>query len=389
MPRRRADQEAEHPMNRFGDEELKAVKRVLDSGLLSGFFKNMRGGPEVQSFEEALAKYVGVKYALSCSNGTAALHLALMAAGVKRGMKVACPPLTFSATASSILMVGAEPVFVDVEQDTYNIDPERLARVCEVERIDAVIPVSLLGVPVRMDLVTNLSDKYDMIVIEDAAQALGASYRGRKIGAWGHLATLSGQDTKTCSYGGEGGAVLTDSDEYAERIIRLRNHGQQYPYPSPGGTEANFVCFNYRLSELHAAVAQVQLSKLDGWNKMQRENRVILRELLEPEGYVFQGAPPDSYATHYIYGSTTARRDRLEVLQRMKDKGWSQPVPGSTVGPGYTRTIMDLPLLKPYRRFCPVAEWLVSHYTWWDLGRWLTPEEFKPRADEMLRIVKG
>lgn len=375
-------------MKRIGVEEEEAVLAVLrrEPSVLSGFFKNMRGGESVQAFEEALAKYVGVKHALTCSNGTAALHLALMASGIRKGMKVAVPPLTFSATAMSVLMAGAEPVFIDVEQDTYNLDPDRLERVCEVEKIDAVIPVHLLGVPCRLDKLLGISDKYDMAIIEDNAQALGASYRGRRTGAWGHLATLSGQDTKTCSWGGEGGAVLTDSDNYAEKIIRLRNHGQQYLYE---GSEANFVCFNYRLSEIHAAIGLVQLGKLDGWNKMQRENRAILMELLEPEGYVFQGTPPDSYATHYIYGSATVRRDRLEVLEKLKTAGWSQPLPGSTVGPGYTRTIMELPPLKPYRRFCPVAEWLVLHFFWLDIGRWLTPEEFEPRAKEIVRIMGG
>ena len=370
------------------EEFLRTPPPTSPTVMLSGFYKNVRGGPTIQMLEAALEKFLGVKHVVTCSNGTAALHLALMAAGVRRGMKVAVPPLTFSATADACLMIGAEPVFVDVDRETYNMSPQDFAKVAE--RVDVAIPVHLLGVPCEMSPILEVAEKFNIVVIEDNAQALGALYKNKATGGWSQLSTLSFQETKVMTSGGEGGAVCTDSDEYADRLIALRNHGQQYPTKGPG-TEANYACWNYRMTEIQAAIGLAQLSKLPAWNEAQRVNREYLVSALAEAGFEFdfQKAPRDSYATHYILGSTTNMHTRQTCLNKLKNAGWSEPVPGGTITAGYTRTIMDLPLLKPYRRSCPVSDWLVEHYVWWDIHRWLTLEEFKPRVEEILRIVKG
>lgn len=360
-----------------------SVAEPAEDVCLSGFYKNIRGGPSIQAFEAALEEYTGVPYARTCTNGTSALHLALMAAGIGRGMKVAIPPLTFSATATAVLMVGAEPVFVDVEQESYNMDPAKLREVVERESIRAVIPVHLLGVPVKMNYVRHLADEYDLIIIEDNAQGLGAKYRAAKTGNWGILATQSFQETKSGSSLGEGGAVLTSNPEYAESIMYLRNHGQQYG-------DYSKTCWNYRLTEAQAAMGIAQLAKLDGFNEIQRTNRDILREVLEPYGFVFQKAPPDSYATFYLIGTIHEDAEyRSRVVDALHEDGWGKPKPGSTISLGYTKTIMDLPLLLQYKRHCPVSEWLVGRSVWWDCMRWRSEEEAKEIAQRIEKTVKG
>lgn len=376
---------------RIGKEEEDAVLEVLrrDPVTLSGFYKNFNGGPSIQAFEQALVDYTGARWARTCSNGTSALHLALMASHVGRGMKVAVPPLTFSATATAVLMCGAEPIFVDVDEKTYNMNPKDLKHLLAKEIINAVIPVHLLGVPCEMNKIMHLANDYNFKVIEDNAQALGAKYRAAKMGAWGHFATLSFQETKSITTLGEGGAVLGTVDPgHGDRIASLRNHGQQYPSHGPG-TEARETCWNYRMTEAQAAMGIVQLKKLDQFNNIQRSNRLILKEVLEPYGFVFQEALPDSYATYYLLGTTHHDADyRKRVVEALHAEGWGKPKPGATIGLGYTRTIMDLPLLRAYKRICPVAEWLVRHSVWWDCHRWISSDDFVVRAAAIDKIIK-
>ena len=354
---------------------------------LSGFYKNYNGGPSNQAFERALQKYVGVKYARLCTNGTSALQLALMAAGIGRGHRVAVPPLTFSATLTAVMMVGAEPVLVDVEQGSYNMDTNALWKLCETQRIDAVIPVHLLGVPCKMNEIMTMANDYDVIVIEDNAQALGASYKGTKTGAWGHLATLSFQETKVMSTLGEGGAVLTNNAEYAEKIRALRNHGQQYPNPERG-VPANHLCHNMRMTEAQAAMGIVQLKKLDAWNKAQVENREILQNRIGALGFLFQDSPKDSVSTHYILGTTTEYPDREGLIRTLHEWGWGEPKPGSTISLGYSQPVYRLPLLKQFYKYCPVAEWLCKHFVWFDVHRWKTKREFKKTARQIEVCVR-
>lgn len=355
-------------MKRVSEEEIEAVLEVLrrDPVCLSGYYKNPRGGPSVQQFEEALARYHGIKHAICVSNGTSALHVALMACGVQPGDKVITTPLTFSATATSILMCGAEPLFVDVDSRTYNISPEKIDEAMGRD-VKAIIPVHLLGTPCDMDPLMDIADG-DVFVIEDNAQALGARYKSKLTGTFGDLSILSFQETKVIT-AGEGGAVLTNNDEMAEECRYLRNHGQQYGL-------VDYLCWNYRMTEIQAALGLVQLKKLDEFNRIQVENAKILFEHLPAEihpPYIPDYAEP----TLYIIGCLADDGfPREELVKRLTEKGINKNLPGSTVGLGYQRTIMELPLLKPYKRPCPIAEELVKHFIWFDSTRFRTSKEF-------------
>lgn len=370
-------------MNRIGKEELDAVRKVLkrDPPLLSGFYKNPLGGPSVQAFEKALAEYHGMKFAVTASNGTTALFLALKAVGVCSGGEVVVPPLTFSATATAVMMTGASPVFVDVDSETYNMKYEEVRKALSPVT-QAIIPVHLLGTPCEdveliVEAANEISRHYPSItVIEDNAQGLGATLHGNLTGAFGDMSCLSFQETKTITTGGEGGAILTNNEALAEKLRKLRNHGQQY-------AETPYVCWNARMTEIQAAIGVEQLKKLDRFNRLQRQNAKILMESMPPWIH-----PPITHSgvdpTYFIIGCTAAvggvttadgYMDRELFVKEMTDRGVNKNLPGATVGLGYTRTIMDLPLLRPYKRYCPTAENLTMKFLWFDIHRWKTQKE--------------
>lgn len=358
------------PTPRFGHQEELAVLKVLrrDPPCLSGYYKNPLGGPSVQSFERALAAYHATKYAVCVSNGTTALHLGLLALGVKPGDEVITTPLTFSATATSILMCGATPVFADVDPDTWLLDPDSVrTRITEKTRV--ILPVHLLGVPCDMDELIRITEdaQWNIDLLEDNAQSLGArGWKGRLAGALCELSATSLQETKVITSGGEGGFLLTDSDALAERLRALRNHGQQY-------NDAPHLCFNHRMTEIQAAIGRVQLRKLDKFNLLQREAFDLLSRKLPKDYFVPQLSLPFTGPTHYLAGFTVANGFRREeYIATLTKLGLNRGIPGSSVGLGYTRTIMDLPLLLPYRSPCPVAEELVQRFLWFDCTRWRT-----------------
>ena len=358
-------------MDRFDQKEIDAVVEVIKSGTLSGFYKNPLGGRKIVEFEKAFKEYHGMNHAISVSSGTAGLHLSLLACGVQSGDEVITTPLTFSATATSILMCGAKPVFADVDPRTYNIDPEKVKELI-TDKTQAIIPVHLLGTPVDMDGLIEVADGR-IFVVEDACQALGAKYNGKLCGTIGDISIFSGQETKTLSFGGEGGMILTNNEDMAEELRLLRTHGQQYG-------NAPFTCYNYRLTEMQAAFGLVQLKKLDLFNKMQVKNAKILFKHL-PEQIHPPYIPDYAEPTLYIIGCLADDGfPREEFVKRLTEKGVNKNLPGSTVGLGYQKAIMELPLLKPYKRSCPIAEELVRHFIWFDTHRWLLPDEFAPIA---------
>ena len=248
----------------IGEEEKRAVVEVLESGQLAQ-------GPKVQEFEERFAALCGVKHAVATSSGTTALLTALLAHRIGPGDEVITAPFTFIASANSILFTGAKPVFADIDENSYNIDPDLIEKRV-TEQTKAILPVHLYGCPCDMDRIMDIADRHGLIVIEDACQAHGASIQGKRVGSFG-TGCFSFYPTKNMTTA-EGGMITTDDDEIAQRARLIRNHGQSrlYHHESLG--------YNFRMTELQAALGLVQLEKLTEWTRKRIENAAYLTERL-------------------------------------------------------------------------------------------------------------
>lgn len=231
------------------------------------------GGPKVKELEDEIARYCGTKYAVACGNGTDALFLILAAMGIGKGDEVITTPFTFFATVEAIAHVGATPVFVDIEPGTYNMDVSKLEAAI-TERTKAIMPVHIFGQCVDMDPLLDLARTHDLLVIEDACQAIGATYKGKKAGSLGHAAAFSFFPSKNLGCAGDGGIVTTDDEALAKKIRNLAQHGTTKKYfHDTFGT-------NSRLDSLQAAILLVKLPHLDVWNAQRREAAAIYDELL-------------------------------------------------------------------------------------------------------------
>lgn len=250
----------------IGDEEKKAVLEVLNSG-------HLVQGPKVKEFEEEFSKYVGVKNAIATSSGTTALHLMLLAYNIKKGDEVITTPFSFFASSSCILFCNAMPIFVDIEEDTFNINAEKIEAAI-TKRTKMILPVHLFGQPADMDVIMDIADRYDLVVIEDACQAHGAEFGKKRVGSIGHAGCFSFYPSKNM-VAGEGGMVTTNDDEIAEKIRSLRDHGQkrQYEHLSLG--------YNFRMMDISAAIGIEQLKKLEGFNTKRIHNAKFLSAQLE------------------------------------------------------------------------------------------------------------
>jgi perosamine synthetase len=240
------------------ENDIQAVVETLRSDWLTT-------GPKVAEFEEAMATWVGAKYAVSFSSGTAALHAAAFASGLQPGDEAITSPLTFAATANCVLYQGATPVFADVVEDTLSLDPERVAARI-TPRTKAILPVDYAGHPADLDSFLHLADRHGLIVIEDACHALGAEYRGRRVGSVAHMTVFSFHPVKHLTTG-EGGMVTTDSPVFAETLRRFRNHGinidaRQRQRAGHWHYEMVLLGFNYRLTDIACALGLQQMKKL-------------------------------------------------------------------------------------------------------------------------------
>jgi len=244
----------------IGAAEKKAVLEVLESGMLAQ-------GPRVARLEERFAQVCGTRYAVATSSGTTALHIALLAHGIGPGDEVITTPFTFMATVNAMLFVGAKPVLVDIEEDTFNIDPA-LVEAAVTPRTRAIIPVHLYGYACDMDAVVETARRHDLLVIEDAAQAIGATYRDKPVGSFG-TGCFGLYATKNVA-AGEGGIITTDDEALAERCRMLRNHGMRRRY------HYEFLGYNFRMSDLHAAIALGQMDRLEEFTTRRRANAAYL-----------------------------------------------------------------------------------------------------------------
>ena len=252
------------------ENDVKAVSEVLVSDYLTC-------GPKVSELEEKLAAYCGCKYAVAVSNGTAALHCACIAAGLKPGDEVITTPLTFAASANCVLYVGATPVFADVNPETYNIDPESI-KAHITDKTKAVIAVDFTGQCVENEKIRAICDEYNLIFIEDAAHAIGSSYKGKKVGSLADMTCFSFHPVKTIT-SGEGGAITTNNEEFHKKLVLAHTHGithdedlmEDAPHEGPWYYEQISLGYNYRLTDIQSALLLSQLEKLELFKKKRQE----------------------------------------------------------------------------------------------------------------------
>lgn len=245
----------------ISDQEIDEVVKVLKSGFIAQ-------GPKVAEFEEKFAEYVGVDHAVAVTSGTAALHTALLALGIENGNEVVTTPFSFAATGNSVLYTGARPVFVDIDPKTFNLDPDKIEAAI-TKNTKAILPVHLYGQPADMDPLKKIADEHNLWIIEDAAQAHGAQYHDKMVGSLGDIACFSFYPTKNMTTG-EGGMITTDSEELADRARMLRSHGESERY------NHTILGYNFRMTDIAAAIGLVQLERLDGFTKSRIENAEYL-----------------------------------------------------------------------------------------------------------------
>ncbi|WP_083189730.1 UDP-4-amino-4,6-dideoxy-N-acetyl-beta-L-altrosamine transaminase [Orenia metallireducens] len=306
------------------EDDIQAVVEVLKSDYLTT-------GPTVKEFEEKFAEYVGAKYAVAVSNGTAALHAASFAAGIKEGDEVITTPLTFAASANCILYQNGVPVFADVDPDTYNINPEEIRKKI-TSKTKAIIPVHFTGQPCDIDEIHQIAREYNLIVIEDAAHALGARYRGKKIGGLSDMSIFSFHPVKHITTG-EGGMITTNSKELYNKLIQFRSHGitkneDNYINESHGSWyhEQQFLGYNYRMTDIQAALGVSQLNKSDNFLERRREIAQIYNQELKDIEWIklpYQESERESSWHLYIVQIDEKKLDksRREVFDYLRKEG--------------------------------------------------------------------
>lgn len=266
---------------------------------------NYIGGPNVRAFEQEVAAYCGVRHAISCASGTDALLLALRACGVGAADEVITTPFTFVATASTISMCGARPVFVDIDRQTYNIDPA-LIEAAITPRTRAVVPVHLYGQPADLAPIAEICRRHGLRLIEDAAQSFGAEYGGRKSGAYGDIGCFSFYPSKNLGAFGDGGMLITDDEALAGQLRVLANHGSRVRY------HHEVLGYNSRLDELQAAILRVKLKRLEAFNTARRRIAHSYNARLAGSGVV---TPHEDGKGLHVFHQYTLQSDRRDAVQ--------------------------------------------------------------------------
>jgi dTDP-4-amino-4,6-dideoxygalactose transaminase len=338
-----------------------SIKQEVDRAI-SGILESSQFvlGKEVAAFEEEFAAYCGGGQAIGVNSGTSALHLALLAAGVGPGDEVITTPFTFVATVAAIYYAGAAPVYVDIDPVSYNLDPARLEAAI-TPKTKVIMPVHLYGQPADMDPILEIARRRGLKVIEDAAQAHGAEYKGRRTGSLAGLACFSFYPGKNLGAYGEGGAVVTGNPEYASLIRKLRDWGQSRRYYH------DLRGFNYRLEGMQGAILRVKLRHLERWTEARRANAAIYSELLANSGVVTPRQMPYARHVYHVYAIRTPHRDAM--AQGLKaagvESGIHYPIPlhlqpayrdprfnegDFPIAESVAREVLSLPLFAEMRR---------------------------------------
>ncbi len=296
-------------------EILSGIERVLDG-------MHLFLGENVQALEREFAQFCGARHGIGVSDGTAALHIILRAMGIGPGAEVITVSHTFIATAEAILLAGARPVFVDIDPNTYLMDVEQIkSRI--TPRTRAVLPVHLYGQTVDMDPLLELAAQYGLKVIEDACQAHGAEYKGRRAGSLGDAAAFSFYFSKNLGAYGEGGFITTNNDELARRMRMIRDHGSERRYYH------DLVGFNGRLDEIQAVALRAKLPHLAGWNEQRRSHAARYRQLLEDTPLTTPAVRPECQPVYHLYVVRAPQRDELQAWLKSRgvSSGIHYPVP--------------------------------------------------------------
>jgi dTDP-4-amino-4,6-dideoxygalactose transaminase len=287
--------------------QYRSIKPDIDAAV-SGILESSQFvlGKEVAAFEEEFAAYSGAQHAIGVNSGTSALHLALLAAGIGPGDEVITIPFTFVATVAAIWYSGAKPVFVDIDPKSFTMDPS-LIEAAITERTKAIMPVHLYGQPADMDPILEIARRHGLLVIEDAAQAHGAEYKGKRVGAIGDLGCYSFYPGKNLGAYGEGGAVVTNSPEYTRTIRMLRDWGAERKY------QHVLKGYNYRMEGFQGAILRVKLRHIEAWTEARRANAAYYNELLNDSAVA---APQQMAYARHVYHVYAIRHPQREKLQQ-------------------------------------------------------------------------
>ncbi|NME35802.1 MULTISPECIES: DegT/DnrJ/EryC1/StrS aminotransferase family protein [Fusobacterium] len=317
----------------------KDIEAKISEILESGAYIN---GPNTKELEKRLADYLGVKHVIGIANGTDALIIALKSLGIKKGDEVITTPFTFFATAEAISVVGATPVFIDVRLEDFNIDVDKIEKAI-TEKTKAILPVHIFGTPVEMDKIMEIAKKYNLYVIEDACQAIGAKYKDKMVGSIGDLACFSFFPTKNLGTYGDGGLITTNNDELATVCRAIKAHGSgengEKAYNILNGIEATveedknsddtvynpkkyynyLIGHNSRLDEIHAGILNVKLNYLDKWNNKRIENAKYFDEKLKDTDFTLMKLDKNNKNVYHMYILQSENRE--EITKKLSDNG--------------------------------------------------------------------
>ena len=348
----------------IGQEEIDNVVEVLKSGMIAQ-------GPKVSEFEKEFSSWVGADYGVATNSGTAALHVALLAAGIGDGDEVITTPFTFIASGNSIVYTGAKPVFGDIDLKTYTLDPESIESLI-TDKTKAIMPVQLYGQSAEMDAICDIAQDHDLIVIEDAAQAHGATYNGKKVGSLADMACFSFYPTKNMTTG-EGGMITTDNEEIANMARIYRAHGSSVKY------HHDYLGYNFRSTDIAAAIGLAQLKKIDSFNDKRNENASYLTDgLKDVKGVV---PPVVKEGNKHVFHQYTIKvdGDRDKWLDFLNEKG---------IGCGvyYPIPLYNQKLYKDlgYNQSCPVTDKIVDEV----ISLPVHPSLTKDELDTIISVVK-
>ncbi|KZN23575.1 aminotransferase DegT [Haladaptatus sp. R4] len=347
----------------LGREEIEATVACIEEGQLAD-------GPEVRRFEDEFAAFCGTEFGVATSNGTTALHAAFEALDIGPGDRVVTSPFSFVASANAIRLAGAEPVFADIDSDTYTLDPYATEQAVRKHEADAILAVHLYGLAAEMNHLQDIAETHDIALIEDAAQAHGAEYDGRPVGSFGDAACFSFYPTKNMTTG-EGGMVTSDRRDVAERAASFVNHGRT----ADGGYDHVRLGHNFRMTSMAAAIGRVQLSRLPKYNEARRANAAYLTDRLR-DATVKPPVEPDD--CRHVYHQYTIRTEDRDGLQNHLESH------GIGTGVYYPTPIHEQPAYQHVEHDAPVSERMADEVLSLPVHPGLTGEDVRTIATAII-----